>query len=96
MNDTEWMVLPKWRPIKTAPKEWSEDGDPPPTILVGMAFPDGSCWIATAEWWDDHFAFSDIGAEDGKLHVSLCFEPTHWMPLPLAPPVTKSKKERLR
>ncbi len=69
--------MSEWQRIETAPR----DGD----ILVARLDPDGSDWYAVAQWWVDVFAFMYADSRQSKHPILLCFEPTHWMPLP-APP----------
>lgn len=71
-----------WQPIETAPKDgthvltFSEPGG----MLVAFYHPRGSAWT---NW---QLAEAGNHAED----TELCSKPTHWMPLPSPPPVTRA------
>lgn len=74
-----------WQPINTVPRDDAQD------ILVARLDPDGSYWCATAQWWEDRFAFMLADGRSGRFPILLCFKPTHWKPLPAPPPMTPSK-----
>jgi hypothetical protein len=69
--------MSEWQPIETAPKD--EDRD----VLLAAWDDDGSYWAATGSWWVDRFFF--FYGKGNMDPVPLCFEPTHWMPLPEPP-----------
>ncbi len=83
-------ALTEWRPIETAPK----DGDP--IIICGFS---GDDWdFAVAFWHDDPNTCITCGYNSNTPNWHLCltlgeffddFEPTHWLPLPEPPEVTK-------
>jgi hypothetical protein len=73
----------EWQPIETAPKDETD-------ILLAAWEDDGSYWNATGSWFFDCFAFFNCIGPDP---VKLCFEPTHWMPLPLPPNVSRETQE---
>jgi hypothetical protein len=91
MSNAKWMTEAKWQPIKTAPKGYMTNDYLPPEILVALSLSDGSYYVAVAEWHDEHFAY---WCAETERYDRLGFEPTYWMPLPPAPPVMKSKKDR--
>ena len=64
-----------WRPIETAPKD-----DHCQDVLLARFDEDGSEWRAVGQWFVNAWAF--MYAKDSKYPVLLCFEPTHWQPLP--------------
>lgn len=69
----------EWKPIETAPRNAE-------TILIARFDDDGSYWSACAEWWVNQFAICAAAhLRHGYTPITLCFEPTHWMPLPEPP-----------
>lgn len=91
MSKASWIIPTKWQPIKTAPKGYMTNDYLPPEILVGLNLSDDSYYVAVAEWHDEYFAY---WSAENERYERLGFEPTHWMPLPPAPPIMKSKKDR--
>ncbi len=68
-----------WRDISSAPKE------PPEDVLLARFYDDGDHWYAVGQWWVQDWAFFANKGPLGTPPALLCFEPTHWQPLP-APP----------
>ena len=70
--------MSEWQLIETAPKDGTD-------ILVARRDPDGSEWFVVAQWWVRQFAFMYADVRQSRAPILLCFEPTHWMPLPKPP-----------
>jgi hypothetical protein len=69
-----------WQPIETAPKDGTD-------ILVTRRDGDGSDWYAVAQWWVERWVFLYGDSKQIRDPVFLCFQPTHWRPLPDPPKV---------
>lgn len=67
-----------WRPIETAPKDWTH-------VLV---VDDGT--VGEARWTDDGWYW---GSDHSSNPWSCLLNPTHWMPLPAAPSGTKENSD---
>ena len=81
------MTASAWRPIETAPK----DG----TSILLHRQPETEWWepecddvnTVVASWWENVPDGDWICYMDLPMEPSCPFTPTHWMPLPDAPPV---------
>lgn len=85
-DEAQRQAAPTWQPIETAPEDgtWillAAKDDREENLAVQSGF-----WSYTYDGWRD---FRNDSCAIGG------FEPTHWMPLPSAPPAPKTLSEQL-
>ena len=88
-DEAQRQAAPTWQPIDTAPKDgtWillaGDSGYTTTPFRVSVCQYSFDTYYS---WWRDHAG--DNFRDDGD-------EPTHWMPLPPAPPTPKTLSEKL-
>ena len=78
-----------WQPIETAPKETS-------VLIYGFWEGELHAKEDQREIWKAHFAYDKWWIEGGEFYAQHVISPTHWMPLPEPPNVSRETIEIAR